>query len=410
MTTRVIFTRRRKDDETSRLYTRVTTRFEHQGKLIECVGKNSDPMMTKINTVVGMDNTEIYLLENMVFEVNILLLNNGNFEQYRGKIDNTAVENMLQSNLVSGTEPVTLYVWIYGLIISGDYDDGESYRFEFVSTGTELYWSIKMIDNGIYKTVLSIKMENVEEIDIDEYFLEDLEQLWNISVEHKKKEKEWQLEKVKMVQEMEVLRKRTGIEHLQNSLRTMKAKIIDYFLPLVNNLLLEKKKLLAQSADEGDTIFLRALKRKRGDGLKEEENDDVERDVLDIDEFMEAERHKRMKGIENAKVDSENDVHEKENRALSFDVETDEDSIKFNGKKRTADVETAVEEMEIALNVVIEADDLELNKAKNSELVVLDEDTDADGGNTDPEITEISTEVESAIEHYDTDIDEDTQL
>lgn len=416
MTTRVIFTRRRKDNETSKLYTRVNVPFEHQNGLIESVNKNRDPLITKCNIINGIDSSEIYLIENIVFVIDILVLNDGNFEQYRGEIDNIVIENVLNSSLVLGMEPLALYVWLYGLIALGEYDDGETYRYELVSTGTELYWTIKMIDNGIYKTVLSIKMCSVKEIDIDEYFLEDLEQFWNKSVEYKQREKEWQMDKEKLMLEMEMLRKKTGIEHLQNSLKNMKTKITDYFLPLVNNLLLEKKRLLANSTDEGDAIFLRAVKRKRNNDEEIEEmkggKEENEMNVLDIDAFMEAERRKRMKLAESFKGESKIDMKSEESKALKFeavgtDVDTDEDSINFNKKRNlVGNVNDNDEEVCNVLDNKIEQELFEMsNEQKDSELVVLEEDTDADENDTDPNATEISTEAES-----ENVTEEDTQI
>lgn len=395
--------------ESRKLYTRIRiTNADPTLKrnLSDEVQDKSDPVLSYMRGGLAKhevtDNESFDNWGNIIIWVDILAPKNEDFVQYQGHIDGHLIRKVTEDGIAKGIGLGQMHVWIYGLLMDGKYD-GSNYEFGLVKVDERLFWSIRILHLGLFKMLFKVELTENSTIDIDEFFVEDLERFYKESIEHRKKEEKWKLEKTRYMHQINLLNDKKEIGKLGNSVRLMKNRITNYFLPLVNSLLEDKRELVEKMDGKDDTFFTSTRKRKTDNldndmkGVKMEEEVQQGKKMNDDDEdldWMQRERNKRMKllnytpkmiaetseprPLENSHVSSTTDdslVFNKRGRSFRPDTQQDTSEATANsGKKETSRDSSVILEEETQAD---EATDV--SQEKNIDL------TDTSG-----EVTEIS--------------------
>lgn len=319
MQKRVIFTNDERntgisDDIVKKLYSRITidkiNKDTYSG-IKSIIDKTEDPLIKCIDSSssdadvdMNISKTHVDDLSNYCINIDILVFENGDYVQCHGAIDNDVLLSLRESGLSKDISLSTLYIWIYGLLLIGNYDDGRSYKFEFSQQGHDNFWSIKLLHSGIFKIVLNLKITKKPNVDIDEYFIDDLQSFYFENIVFNNERKRMNAEIDKRLVEINRLKDKTIIEKLRNSVNLMKNRITNYFLPLINHLNDENNMLMKRIDDSGDTVFLSSRRKRRFEDVDTDNGDkfkienlvkpEARNDGFD-DDFVERERNKRLK-------------------------------------------------------------------------------------------------------------------
>lgn len=366
-----------------RLYSRVTLTGilpDEREELVKRVNEREDPIVGHIKDETGLytnstpDAIDISGLGEFKIMVNVLVMVDGDFSQYSGEINRDIIQQTGESILVTGIDMESLYIWLFGLLINGKYD-GSNYRFELIKKGDVTEWSIKVLHYGLFKALLKVNLRKQEEIDLDEYFIEDLERYYVEGVEFRTMQNNWKYEKNRYLEEIKLLKDQNEISRLRDSVRLMKSRISKYFVPLVNSLLKEKGSLIEKLDGVGDTVFSSTRKRKSGDtsdqfdsenfeiGLKTEAGDGLS--------SIEKERNKRIKLREKETEEADNYI-----KAENNDGNGDNNSsILLHAQDVVMEIETQPAEIECVKDDSV----TELaNKSIDESFVFLEEETELD--------------------------------
>ena len=371
-------------NESKKLYTRVRiTNSDPTWKktLSNEVEKTSDPVLSYLSGTLAKHEPTDESLEdcgNVIVWVDILGFKDDDFVQYQGQIDSTAIRKVTEEGIAKGIGLSDLHIWIYGLLIDGKYD-GSNYEFGLIKVDDSFFWSITILHLGLFKMLCKVKLKKKLTIDIDEFFVEDLERFYKETIEHRRKEEEWKLEKAKYVNQIKLLNDKKKMEKLSNSVRLMKGRISNYFLPLVNSLLEDKRELIKKMNGMGDIVFSSTRKRNTAhldNDRKEIKIEDevqqgkkIDREDEDLD-WMQRERNKRMK-LNHDIPKIINETSEPQLVETARVSSATDDSLVFNKRDKGFMIETQPDLIETVANASKEA-----NSRDSS--VILEEETQAD--------------------------------
>lgn len=417
MKSRVLFI----DDKTSHgledskvkknVYSRVVLKSKKETTFSTATKKIKDPLLyfTKFGR---SEDVDVGLTDcvNMKLQIDMLLINENDFVQYRGEITPEILENLKMNNLTAGIETKSLYVWMFGLFLYGNYDDGENYRFEMVKIEKGIYLAVKFLHQGLFKVIFNLELTKQKNIDLDEYFLEDLESFYHEAVETRNKEKMWEVEREKYLQEIAMLKEGSEIGKLRTNVRYMKSRIMEYFLPLVNYLLQEKKALTERIEESTDIVFTSRKRKVQGEAIIQNENGDITTGKgnrkIDSDfdfefDWIEQERNKRMKLGEmpddkdrkiNTKFESSGggSVGERLGNGGGKISTSSYSEVEAAHKKESYDTDIKTQPNMHEILKKHGAGNNEFAKEKDSPLYVLDEETQVDNETQGDDETELS--------------------
>lgn len=424
MAARVLFTTdcRNSDDENRGLYCRVNYTGLDSSAIEEInsiVKDNFDPVHVFIkkgnNELVGNFKIEKFEhFEHFKIEIDILTDESDDFVQYHGIINMEILKTIEDTNnFVTGIGIFQLFIWIYGLLVDGKFDNEKYYKFDLVEIDNEIYWIIRVLHFGLFKIICKIQLEKKANTDLEEYFVEDLERYYQREKYMKQCEQDWELERSKYLKEIKLLKDQNEISKLRNSVKLMKQKITSYFLPLVNSLLSDKKELKEKIEGTGDIMFSSSKKRNIGqieeevriverEREREKERENEKDDDLD---WMQRERNKRVKVKQDddlsefekfgSSAEEGGEGGEGENIKIKLSDKSDDDDDSFIFSKR----DRIVDDMEVKINTSKNNDDNLEKKEKSEETeqsilieedTQLDENTEISDERDDNELTEIS--------------------
>lgn len=371
-------------NESKKLYTRIRITNSNptlRKTLLDEVEKTSDPVLSYMSGSLAKHEPTDESLEacgNVIVWVDILGFKDDDFVQYQGQIDSEVIRTVTEQGIAEGIGLSELYIWIYGLLIDGKYD-GSNYEFGLIKVDDSFFWSITILHLGLFKMLGKVKLKENLSIDIDEFFVEDLERFYKESIEHRRKEEEWKLEKAKYVNQIKLLNDKKKIDKLSNSVRLMKSRISNYFLPLVNSLLEDKRELIEKVSGMGDIVFSSTRKRntahldydRKEIKIEEEVQQGKKIDCEDEDlDWMQRERNKRMK----LNHDTPKIINETGEPPLLETIHSSsatDDSLMLNKRYKSFRLETQPNLIEAVANA-----SKETNSRDSS--VILEEETQAD--------------------------------
>lgn len=324
-----------------RLYTRMTLNRE-QFNLFDIDEKDS--LFLHMKDAKKFEEENSIPIDNFKAFVDILLLENDDFVQYHGDIDDMVLEEMSKTDLISGASKPLLQKWICGLLIDGRYDDGEKYIFELNGTAESFSWNIKVLHSGLFKSLLKVQLSKKVDVDMDEYFLDDLEAANREIILLKKRERGYELSQVQLQKSISKFQEKIESNILRGRVHSMKDKIMKYFLPTINELLSENDNLLEELGRRGN-VFRSSMKRsheemkaeesERGEEDEEEESKRGRKDKYY--DLMQKERKKRLEYekertknnvVDNYLLDEEGKAQGKSNESVPAKSGSDED-LKF---------------------------------------------------------------------------------
>lgn len=414
--TKVLFTNDRVSNQNTdkKLYCRVQLKNINPNDnkiLLKVVSESDDPVLSNINNPNGREKGDLDEIDigNFFLIIDILTYENDDFIQYNGNIDKKTIEILNnEDGFLKGIGLNKLCMWIYGLLIDGTFNDGTNYKFDLIRLNDNIYWSVKVLHFGLFKLLFKINVTRLGFVDIDEYFVDDLESYYENEIKNKRELKGWKIKESKYLNEIKILKDKNEINKLRNSVRLMKKRISNYFLPLVNSLLEDKKNLLEKLNERGDVVFSSSKKKLNSDNDISNGNKDKifhlnktfeevknKEDDVDLD-WMQKERNKRMKLNQNKVKEDNNTKYKQDQREIEKELNTKtkkfiENEDKNNGKKEKEFGN--VEEDSITFNrrerddiIETQNDNLE-NKETQGSPIVIEEDTQLD------EIINESTEV-----------------
>lgn len=224
------------------------------------INNANDPLLQhlKHETISNHGNTHF---KGLTYRLDILSINEVNFEQYSSTITEGNLEKINNNGLLKDMGIDNLYLWVYGLLVEGTYNNEKLYRFELLETLGELNWTIKYLYEGLFRAVLSVRLDKCGDVNMDEYFLEDLQELYRKDLLNQQKERIWNSERRHLMEQIHLLESRTEIDKLREDVRNMRKLQLAYFIPLINEYNNEIRQLKRQLDSNSDSLFINSRKR-----------------------------------------------------------------------------------------------------------------------------------------------------
>ena len=374
-------------NECKKLYSRIRIiNLDESAKrsLSNEVHNTDDPIVSYINS--GVNRNEISIGDNndewqhMVIYVDILGFKDEDFVQYRGQINSGVIKKICEEGIAKGISLRRIYIWLYGLLIDGRYN-GSNYEFAFVNVKESFFWLVKVLHFGLFKIICKIEVKKQSSVDLDEFFIDDLQRYYDEGIEYRKREEEWKLERKKYLEGIKLLSDKKEIDRLRHSVSLMKSRISGYFLPLINSLLEDKRMLNEKLDNLGDVTFNSARKKKVSELNMYDGSDKIsEAKALDttVDgdseklDWIQKERNKRMRRVQEPSAEEKEDKN-LELVEISNQKSNSDDSITFNKRDRSLEFEPRRQP-----NLAEGTIDLQDAVKPVSEGIVLDEETQVD--------------------------------